>query len=153
MISEIVLAAGCFWSVQYKFSKLKGVIETKAVYAGGNVDNPTYKEVCSGSTNHAEAVYIKYDTDIISTRELLVYFFKIHDATQFHRQGPDVGSQYRSAIFYFDEEQRKIAESVINELQNTIYYRNAKIVTEIEKISKYYIAEDYHQDYYKKKGY
>jgi|YNPMSStandDraft_1061717.scaffolds.fasta_scaffold00130_6 methionine-S-sulfoxide reductase len=153
MVSEIILAAGCFWSVQYKFDKLKGVIETKAVYTGGFTENPTYQEVCKDNTGHTEAVYVKYDTSIITTNELLNFYFQIHDPTQLNRQGPDVGSQYRSAIFYYNDEQKKIAEKIIEKLQNSDAYKNSKIVTEVQPITKYYIAEEYHQKYYKKRGF
>ncbi|NSW44329.1 MAG: peptide-methionine (S)-S-oxide reductase MsrA [Bacteroidales bacterium] len=154
MIEKIILAAGCFWSVQYKLSQLNGVINTTAVYAGGTKDNPTYEEVCTDTTGHAEAVLVEYDTAILSTAELIEFFFRIHDASQINRQGPDIGRQYRSAIFYFNEEQRMVAEKVKFETPNKIrYYKNLQIETEILPVDKFYIAEDYHQNYYKKKGY
>ncbi len=153
MHQEIILAAGCFWSVQYKLNKLDGVLETRAVYAGGQVEKPTYAQVCTGETGHAEAVYVKYDDNLISTRELLEFYFQLHDASQYHRQGPDIGSQYRSAIFYFTEDQKQIALQVKEEVQQTRYYKNLPIVTEIQPITKYYVAEEFHQHYYVKKGY
>jgi len=153
-MEKIILAAGCFWSVQYKLSQLNGVVNTIAVYAGGTKENPTYEEVCSDTTGHAEAVLVEYDTSILSTADLIEYFFQIHDASQKNRQGPDIGSQYRSAIFYFNETQRMIAENVKNEIPNKIrYYKNLQIQTEILPVEKFFIAEDYHQNFYKKKGY
>lgn len=153
MNEEIILAAGCFWSVQYKLSQLEGVLITKAVYAGGEIDNPTYEQVCSDITGHAEAVWVKFDNSKLKLSDLLKFFFEIHDATQYHRQGPDIGSQYRSAIFYFSDEQRLIAEKVKEEMQQTKFYRNARIVTEILPVSKFFEAEEYHQHYYKKRGF
>ena len=144
-------AAGCFWGVQYKFSKLKGVIKTEAGYAGGHVPSPTYEEVCTGETGHAEAVQIFFDESVISYKELLSVFWSIHDPTQLNRQGPDVGTQYRSVIFYHDETQfREALESKKNE---ELKHKNRKpIVTEIVPFTNFYKAEDYHQDYLKKKG-
>ena len=154
MIEKIILAAGCFWSVQYKLSELNGVKNTTAVYAGGTKDNPTYEDVCSDTTGHAEAVLVEYDSSILPTSSLIEYFFQIHDASQKDRQGPDIGSQYRSAIFYFNEEQRIVAEKVkIDTPKQNRYYRNLQIQTEILPAVKFFIAENYHQNYYKKKGY
>lgn len=153
MTNEIILAAGCFWSVQYKLSNLKGVVETKAVYAGGHCDKPTYEEVCTGETAHAEAVYVKYDDSIITTEELITFFFQMHDASQYNRQGPDIGSQYRSAIFYFNEDQLNVALKVKDKIQHNSYYRDRTIVTEFKPYSDFFVAEEYHQNYYKKKGY
>ena len=106
-MKSIILAAGCFWSVQYKLDKLNGVVSTSAVYTNGKFEKVSYEQVCSGETGHAEGVLVKYDENIISTENLLIFFFSIHDATQLNRQGPDIGEQYRSGIFYFDEEQQK----------------------------------------------
>jgi len=153
MIEKIILAAGCFWSVQYKLSQLNGVVNTLAVYAGGETANPTYKQVCSDETGHAEAVLVEYNTDILSTGELLRYFFQIHDASQKDRQGPDIGTQYRSAIFYFTDEQKREAELVINEMKNDKYYKGLTIQTLILEATTFYKAEEYHQNYYIKKGY
>lgn len=153
MSEEIILAAGCFWSVQYKLSQLEGVLETKAVYAGGVTDNPTYEQVCSDTTGHAEAVWVRFDNRKLTLSNLLKFFFEIHDASQYHRQGPDIGSQYRSAIFYFTNKQRLIAQKVKLEMQQTKYYRNNSIVTEILPVSKFFTAEEYHQHYYKKRGF
>ncbi|MCX7862827.1 MAG: peptide-methionine (S)-S-oxide reductase MsrA [Bacteroidales bacterium] len=152
MTEEIILAAGCFWSVQYKISTLKGVIDTKAIYIGGHVPNPTYEQVCSDATGHAEAVLVTFNSEEISLEELLLFFFNIHDASQYHRQGPDIGSQYRSAIFYFTEAQKNIAEKVKQLAQQSKFYKNLPIVTEISPVNSYYLAEEYHQHYYRKKG-
>ncbi|MGQ9847809.1 MAG: peptide-methionine (S)-S-oxide reductase MsrA [Bacteroidales bacterium] len=153
MTEKIILAAGCFWSVQYKLSKLKGVLSTMAVYAGGTMDNPTYEDVCTGTTGHAEAVLVEYDTNILKTETLIEYFFQIHDASQKDRQGPDIGNQYRSAIFYFNQNQKIIAEKIKSEISNNKFYKNLQIQTEILPVNKFFIAEDYHQNYYKKRNY
>lgn len=153
MIEKIILAAGCFWSVQYKLSKLNGILNTMAVYAGGITDNPTYEDVCSDKTGHAEAVLVEYDSNILQTETLIEFFFQIHDASQKDRQGPDIGSQYRSAIFYFNENQRIIAEKVKLKISKNKYYRNLQIQTEILPVGKYFVAESYHQNYYQKRGY
>lgn len=153
MTEKIILAAGCFWSVQYKLSKLKGVIHTQAVYAGGETENPSYEQVCSGETGHAEAVLVEFDNEIIRLQDILSFFFKIHDASQINRQGPDIGSQYRSAIFYFDKEQKEIAEEIKSEAQESRTYKNLVIQTQILPVNKYFLAEAYHQNYYKKIGY
>lgn len=153
MIEKIILAAGCFWSVQYKLSNLKGVEKTLAVYAGGDTVNPTYEEVCSDETGHAEAVLVEYNTEVISTKELLNFFFQIHDASQKDRQGPDIGRQYRSAIFYFSNEQKRIAEHVMQEIKNNKYYKGLSIKTQVLEANTFYKAEEYHQNFYKRKGY
>lgn len=153
MIEKIILAAGCFWSVQYKLSQLNGVLNTMAVYAGGTMDNPTYEDVCTDKTGHAEAVLVEYDTNILKTETIIEYFFQIHDASQKDRQGPDIGSQYRSAIFYFSENQRIIAEKIKFKTSNNKYYKNLQIQTEIMPADKFFVAENYHQNYYKKRGY
>jgi len=150
---KIILAAGCFWSVQYKLSKLEGVIETEAVYAGGHVPSASYEMVCSGTSGHAEGVLVTYNDSILSTEALLNFFFSIHDATQLNRQGPDIGDQYRSGIFYFTEEQRDVASKVIGELQAQPKYNGKKITTVVDSASMYNAAENYHQEYYRKKGY
>ena len=151
-MKSIILAAGCFWSVQYKLDKLNGVVSTSAVYTNGKFEKVSYEQVCSGETGHAEGVLVKYDENIISTENLLIFFFSIHDATQLNRQGPDIGEQYRSGIFYFDEEQQKTATQLIEKLQSEPKYSKSKITTVVEPASKYSTAEDYHQEYYKKKG-
>jgi peptide-methionine (S)-S-oxide reductase len=142
-----IFAAGCFWGVEQAFYKTKGVVETEVGYTGGDekYENPTYEQVCSDSTGHAEAVRVKFDPKVVSYKELLDVFWKIHNPTTLNRQGPDIGSQYRSAIFYLDEKQKKEAEKSREKLQKSI---NAKIVTEIVKASEFYRAEEYHQKYF-----
>lgn len=142
------LAGGCFWCLEAVYDELKGVSRVVSGYAGGDVPNPNYKQVCSGTTGHAEVVKIEYDPEVISYRDLLEIFFTIHDPTTLNRQGADVGTQYRSAIFYHDEEQRSIAEEIIAELEDANAYANP-IVTEVAPLDTFYAAEDYHQDYYK----
>jgi len=142
-------AAGCFWGVEETFRTIKGVLNTTVGYMGGKTENPTYEEVCSHTTGHAEAVLVEYDPGQISYGALLRVFWKMHDPTTLNRQGPDVGSQYRSAIFYFDEEQKKEAVESVKEAQKD-YSR--PIVTEIVPAGAFYPAEDYHQRYYQKRG-
>ena len=144
-----IFAAGCFWKPDLEFEKLKGVKKTEVGYCGGNNSNTTYENVCTGTTNHAEVVKVDYDENIISYKELLNFFLKIHDPTTLNRQGPDIGTQYRSEIFYTKEEQKKIAEKVIEETNEKF---KGKVVTKISKESNYCRAEDYHQKYLKKKG-
>jgi peptide-methionine (S)-S-oxide reductase len=139
-------SAGCFWGLEEVFSKLPGVIETQVGYTGGSKDKPTYKEVCKGTTNHAEAVKVEYDPDGLSYEKLLEIFWTIHDPTQKNQQGLDVGSQYRSVIFYHDEEQKRLAEKSKNDLTNAGKYKNP-IVTRIEPAQKFWRAEEYHQKY------
>jgi len=146
--SKAYFAAGCFWGVQYYFNKFEGVISTKVGYTGGDFKNPTYKDVCSGSTNHAEAVEVLYDPTKISYEKLVKLFFEIHDFTQVNRQGPDIGTQYRSAIFYVDENQKQIANKIIDILKTKGY----NVATQVSKVNIFYPAEDYHQNYYEKKG-
>ena len=142
-------AAGCFWGVENKFGQLKGVLSTAVGYTGGEVKNPTYKQVCSDETGHAEAVHIIYDPTEITYEELVAFFFKMHDPTQLNRQGPDVGSQYRSAIFYHDETQKKTALKVIEAL-NTSGRNKKPIATQVVPYSEFYKAEEYHQKYHEK---
>ena len=142
-----ILAAGCFWSPELKFSKLNGVIKTEVGYCGGIKPVTTYKEVCGGKTNHAEVVKIEFDEKMITYEKILRYFFEIHDPTTLNQQGYDIGTQYRSEIFYSSEKQKKVAENLLNEL-NSEY--NGKIVTNISKIKNYCKAEDYHQKYLEK---
>ena len=142
-----MFGAGCFWGVEDSFSKLDGVLETAVGYSDGTKENPDYKEVCNGTTGHAEVVYLKYDSKIISYEDLLEHFWSIHDPTTPNRQGPDVGSQYRSAIFYFDQEQRNIAMDSMREQAEKI---NDAIVTEITPAKKFWKAEEYHQRYFEK---
>jgi peptide-methionine (S)-S-oxide reductase len=146
---KATFAAGCFWGVEASINKIPGVIDTVVGYSGGTVKNPTYHRVCSNQTGHAEAVQITYDPDKITYIDLVKAFFDLHDPTTPNRQGPDVGSQYRSVIFYHDEEQRQIAEQVKTELDGSGTYRYP-IVTQIVPVQDFYQAEDYHQDYYAK---
>ena len=150
-IQEAMFGSGCFWGVQYNFDQVKGVIETEVGYAGGHSDNPTYKSVCTGTTGHAEAVHLSYDPKIVSYEQILKVFWENHDPTTMNRQGPDVGSQYRSIIFYYDEEQKMFAEKSKEELANSGKYKNP-IVTEIVSASQFYKAEEYHQKYFEKTG-
>jgi peptide-methionine (S)-S-oxide reductase len=146
------LAGGCFWCLEAVFDDLTGVESVESGYSGGHVPNPTYKQVCSDTTGHAEAVRITFDPAVITYADLLRVFFAIHDPTTLNRQGNDVGSSYRSAIFYHDEEQRKTAETIILELTDANLWPNP-IVTELTKFDAFYIAEDYHQEYFKKNPY
>ena len=147
-LQNAYFAAGCFWGVEYYFQKLEGVSSTKVGYMGGGKKNPTYHEVCYANTGHAEIVEVIFDPAIITYENLTKYFFEIHDPTQVDRQGPDVGEQYRSEIFYVNEEQKQIAEKLILVLENKRY----KVATELTPVSPFYEGEDYHQDYYKKNG-
>ena len=142
-----MFGAGCFWGVEYNFSKLNGVNEVLSGYSGGKTPDPTYEQVCSNSTDHAEVVLIEFDPSVISYEELLNSFWEKHDPTTLNRQGPDIGSQYRSAIFYFDEEQRNLAQESLNKLQQKL---KNKIVTEITEADTFWKAEEYHQKYFEK---
>jgi peptide-methionine (S)-S-oxide reductase len=144
-------AAGCFWGVEEAFRQIKGVKSTMVGYSGGTMEDPTYADVCSDRTGHAEAVQIQYDPKEVSYEELLEVFWSIHDPTTRDRQGPDIGSQYRSMIAYHTPEQERIAKKSKNELERLGIYRN-KIVTEIVPASAFYKAEEYHQQYYAKRG-
>jgi len=143
-----IFAGGCFWGVEYHFKKVKGVISTRAGYTGGTLNYPTYQEVCSGTTGHAEALEIIFDPQQIAFEDLAKLFFEIHDPTQLNRQGPDVGLQYRSAIFYFNEEQKAIAQKLISTLKS----KGFDVVTSLEPATTFWLAEDYHQNYYEKTG-
>ena len=145
-----MFGAGCFWGVEYNFNKVKGVNEATSGYSGGKIENPTYEQVCTNTTDHAEVVLVDYDPDVVSYNDLLQIFWKKHDPTTLNRQGPDVGTQYRSAIFYFNDEQKKTAEESLEERQEAIGSR--KIVTEITKASDFWKAEEYHQKYFEKHG-
>tara|TARA_B100001115_G_scaffold183732_1_gene183576 strand:- start:821 stop:1261 length:441 start_codon:yes stop_codon:yes gene_type:complete len=139
-----ILAAGCFWSPEIKFSKLNGVLKTEVGYCGGDNSKTSYKEVCTGKTNHAEVVKIEFDDKVITYEQILDFFFEIHDPTTLNQQGYDIGTQYRSEIFYTDENQKEIAQKVLN--RNNAKY-NGKIVTNISKNKNYCKAEEYHQKY------
>lgn len=141
------LAGGCFWCLEAVFDDLQGVEDVVSGYAGGHVPNPDYRLVCTGATGHAEVVQVTFDPSVISYRDLLDVFFNIHDPTTLNRQGADVGTQYRSAIFYHDEKQKEIAEELIRELEDSGVWRNP-IVTEVSPFTEFYPAEDYHQEYF-----
>ena len=147
--SIALLGAGCFWGVEEVFRNVYGVTDTKVGYAGGNFPNPTYEDVCSDNTGHAEVVQIEYDSTIISFQKILDHFWFCHDPIQFNRQGHDVGTQYRSVIFYLTDEQKSVAEVSKKNFQKKL---SNQIVTEITKFSSFYLAEDYHQLYIQKKS-
>ena len=149
---KATFGAGCFWHVEDLLSKTKGVKSTQVGYTGGQLPNPTYEEVCTDRTGHAEAVEVEYDPDEISYEELLDVFWNNHNPTTLNRQGPDVGIQYRSAIFYHNDEQKEIAEKSKQELDNSGKFENP-IVTEIVPAPSFYKAEEYHQKYFKKHGF
>ena len=138
---------GCFWSPQLEFEKIKGVKKAEVGYCGGNDPNTTYEKVCSGSTNHAETIKVEFDENEISYEQLVRFFFKIHDPTQLNRQGPDIGTQYRSEIFYKDENQKKIAEKIMKNINDKL---SNKVVTNISMVKNYCPAEEYHQRYLEK---
>ena len=141
--------AGCFWGVQYYFDQVPGVIKNMVGYSGGHTDKPTYEQVCNHTTGHAEATLVEFDPSKVNYETLVKHFFRLHDPTQLNRQGPDIGDQYRSAIFYFDYEQKVAAEKIKEELQPNF---KKPIVTEITKAGKFYQAEEYHQKYTEKTG-
>ena len=143
-----VLALGCFWGPEIKFSKIDGIIKTEVGYCGGNSSSTTYKEVCTGNTNHAEVVKLDFDDKIITYEKILKIFFKIHDPTTLNSQGPDFGTQYRSEIFYLNDNQKKIAEKVLQDENKKL---SGKIVTQISLIKNYCPAEEYHQKYLEKR--
>ena len=146
---KATFGAGCFWHVEETFRKLKGVLNTKAGYMGGTIKNPTYEQVCTDKTGYAEVVQIEYDPDEITYESLLDAFWSIHDPTQLNRQCPDIGTQYRSVIFYHDEDQRNTAIKSKSEKEKK---NEKRIVTEISKATKFYKAEEYHQRYLEKRG-
>jgi peptide-methionine (S)-S-oxide reductase len=146
-LETATLAAGCFWCVEAVFDDLKGVKDVVSGYSGGHKENPTYREVCSETTGHAEVVQIKFDPQVISFKEVLQVFFSVHDPTTLNRQGNDIGTSYRSAIFYHDDNQKQIAEEVIREVTTEGVYDDP-IVTEVTAFDKFYPAEDYHQEYF-----
>ena len=143
-----VLALGCFWEPEIKFSKVNGIVKTEVGYCGGNSAQTTYKEVCAGNTNHAEVVKLEFDPKIISYDEILEYFFQIHDPTTLNSQGPDIGTQYRSEIFYLNEKQKNYAEKIIAKENKRL---SGKVVTKLSIVKNYCTAEEYHQKYLEKK--
>ena len=150
-MEKAIFGAGCFWHIQDRFKKVKGVSSTSVGYSGGKNDSPTYEQVCNGDTGHAEVVEVDFDSSIVTYSELLDVFWACHDPTTKDRQGPDIGHQYRSVIYYLDDNQRKLAEESMNDMNKSGRFRDS-IVTEIHPIKEYYRAEDYHQDYFDKKG-
>lgn len=147
-LEKAIFAGGCFWGVEYLFQKVGGVTDISVGYIGGGKTKPSYKEICTGTTGHAEAIQITFDSQQVSYEELVKLFFEIHDFTQVDRQGPDIGEQYRSVIFYTDENQKDIAKSVIK----ILIYKGYKVATALEKATQFWDAEEYHQDYYNKTG-
>ena len=145
--TKALLGAGCFWGIEEMFRKIEGILDTKVGYAGGVLSNPTYQDVCSGNTGHAEVVQIEFDPNKISFNKILDHFWLCHDPTQLNRQGPDIGTQYRSIIFYFTDEQKVIAEESKNNFQKQL---SSKIVTEILQFTNFFLAEEYHQCYIQK---
>ena len=143
-----VLALGCFWGPEIKFSKIEGIIKTEVGYCGGNSQTTTYKEVCTGNTNHAEVVKLDFDEKIISYEKILKIFFQIHDPTTLNSQGPDFGTQYRSEIFYLNSNQKLVAEKILNEVNERL---TGKVVTKISLLKNYCPAEEYHQKYLEKR--
>ena len=143
-----ILGLGCFWGPEIKFSKLEGVIKTEVGYCGGNNKETTYKEVCTGRTNHAEVVKLDFDPKIVSYKKILEYFFEIHDPTTLNSQGPDFGTQYRSEIFYLNDNQKEIAKKVLEKMNQNL---SGKIVTNISLVKNYCPAEEYHQRYLEKR--
>ena len=143
-----ILGLGCFWGPEVKFSKLDGVLKTEVGYCGGNNNKTNYKEVCTGSTNHAEVVKLEFDPKLISYEKIINFFYEIHDPTSLNAQGPDFGTQYRSEIFYLNEQQKQIAEKITNEENIKI---SGKIVTKISLVKNYCPAEEYHQKYLEKR--
>ena len=148
---KAVFAAGCFWGVESTFQQMDGVKSTTVGYIGGKVKNPSYELVCTGLTGHAEAVEIVYNPNEVTFEKLLDTFFELHDPTTLNRQGPDIGTQYRSAAYFSNDDEKQIIESKINALNESGKF-SSKVVTEVEPILDFYDAEEYHQDYYKKRG-
>ena len=147
--SEVaVLAGGCFWCMEAVFSEIRGVIKVESGYSGGTVENPSYEEVCTGNTGHAESVRVTYDPSVISYGDILEIFFSTHDPTSLNRQGNDIGTQYRSAIFYMDSSQESIARDAIRKLEDEKRFRKP-VVTKVEKFSNFYPSEEYHKDYFR----
>lgn len=143
-----IFAGGCFWGVEFYMKTLSGVISVESGYIGGTKENPTYEEVCSNTTGHAEAVRIVYDPSLIDYETMAKHFFEIHDPTQVNRQGPDIGEQYRSEVFYLSEEQKKTAKKLIEQLKD----KGLRVATQLTPATTFWVAEDYHQNYYTRKG-
>lgn len=150
-MEKAILGAGCFWSVEAAFRQVKGVANTTVGYLGGHFKNPTYQDICSGETGHAEVVEVEYDPSIVSYDELLEVFWEIHDPTTLNRQGPDIGTQYRSAIFFHNPEQRSAAQASMEKQQKNGKHKS-QIVTELTPASQFYRAEEYHQQYLEKRN-
>ena len=148
-MEKALFGAGCFWGVEETFRKINGITKTEVGYSGGHTTNPSYEDVCSGDTNHAEVVLLEYDKKIITYENILEHFWKCHDPTTLNRQGPDIGTQYRSVIFYYNENQRKLS---LKSKDNYATNNNLNIVTEITEAKVYYKAEEYHQKYIQKTG-
>jgi len=151
-LERATFAAGCFWGIEASFRQIKGVVETAVGYTGGSVPEPDYKKVCSGRTGHAEAVGIIFDPSLVSYEQLLDTFWNIHDPTQVNRQGPDIGTSYRSVIFYHSPEQKEQAEASKARIANSKKYQGKTIATEIVPATQFWKAEEYHQQYYEKCG-
>jgi len=146
------LGGGCFWCLEAVYEELRGVVKVESGYSGGHVPNPTYRQVCSETTGHAEVVHVTFDPDVLTFRDILDVFFTIHDPTTLNRQGADVGESYRSVIFYHDEKQKLIAEEIITELDAKRIWRNP-IVTGVTPVDEFYVAENYHQEYFRNNAY
>ena len=146
---QATIAGGCFWCIEAAMKELDGVVAAVSGYAGGHVDDPSYEAVCRGETGHAEAVQVTYDPDVVAYADLLEVFFSVHTPTTENREGPDVGSQYRSAVYYHDEDQRETVEAFIADLERDDVYDDP-IVTEVEPLDRFWEAADYHQDYFEK---
>ena len=152
MIEKATLGGGCFWCLEAVYEELRGVERVQNGYSGGHVPNPTYRQVCSETTGHAEVVQVEFDPEVVSYEDILRVFFSIHDPTTLNRQGADVGESYRSVIFYHDEEQRRVAEEVISELEAEGVWDDP-IVTQVAPLDEFYGAEEYHQHYFRRNGF
>jgi peptide-methionine (S)-S-oxide reductase len=146
------LGGGCFWCLEAVYQELRGVEKVESGYSGGHVSNPTYRAVCAETTGHAEVVQVTFDPSVVSYKDILEVYFTIHDPTTLNRQGADVGTQYRSVIFYHDDQQRAVAERVISDLESEGIWSDP-IVTEVEPFDEFYVAEDYHQNYFRNNGF
>lgn len=146
-ISKITIAGGCFWCIEAAFNSVQGIIKAESGYMGGSVENPSYEAICKGDTGHAEVVELSFNSDEISTREILEIFFALHDPTQLNRQGNDIGTQYRSGIFYHNDKQKQLADNIIKEITDDVIWPDP-VVTEVTAASTFYSAEKYHQEYF-----